>query len=294
MKAFLLATLSLAFGLAKPLCGGILSGFMKINGNATNCNYVDIAQPQGTITRQVPFPPCTDVTGASQGKPLTTFSYDEHAFFFMTGQGQYVWWVDDSTVEYKTWVSMPTHYDFPIGMVPIVDQGLYIATTTSLYYVAEPLAGGAPVLTTLMNLTVLELDNSALFAGDFWNPYLYIIQGNQLIIFDFTVQTKPVISEVTLTLNNITELAVYDSDNAGPISLVTQVGTKLYLIDNMKGTATYLQDLATVPISNSVGPDTYFYADATKLYSLDLTTGKVLTTAPFAGANLEGFFQFHP
>lgn len=293
MKAFLLAALSLASGLAKPLCGGILSGFMKINGSATTCNYVDIAQPQGTITRQVPFPPCTDVTGASNGNALTTFSYDEHAFFFMTGQGQYVWWVDDSTVEYKTWVSLPAHYDFPIGMVPISEQGLYLATTTSLYYVAEPASGAAPTLTTIMNLTALELDNTALFAGDFWNPYLYIVQGNQLVIFDFTVQTKPVISEVTLTLNNITDLSVYDTDNGGPIYLIAQVGTKLYLID-MKGMATYLQDLATNPISYSVGPDTYFYADAKKLYTLDLTTGKVLTNAAFDGADLEGFFQYHP
>eukprot|EP00456_Euglypha_rotunda_P012084 TRINITY_DN1336_c0_g1_i12.p2 TRINITY_DN1336_c0_g1~~TRINITY_DN1336_c0_g1_i12.p2 ORF type:complete len:139 (-),score=26.28 TRINITY_DN1336_c0_g1_i12:24-440(-) len=124
MKAFLFFTLFLVSGLAKPQCGGILSGFMKINGDATNCNYVDIAQPSGKITRTVPFPPCTDVTGASTGNAQTTFSYDEHAFFFMTGKGQYVWWVDDSTVEYKTWVSMPATYDFTIGMVPKIGRAV--------------------------------------------------------------------------------------------------------------------------------------------------------------------------
>jgi len=289
----LVFALFLVSGLAKPLCGGILSAFMKINGDPTNCTYVDIAQPSGQITRSVPFSPCTDVTGASNGNPQTTFSYDEHAFFFMTGKGQYVWWVDDSTVETKTWVSMPATYDWTVGMVPISMQGLYIATTTTLYYVAEPDSGASPVLTSIMNLTSLELDNTALLAGDFWNPYIYIVQGNTLYIFDFTSQMKPIISEIPLTLNNIVDLSVFDADNGGPINLVAQVGTKLYLVD-MKGTATYLQDIGTTPLSVSVGPDTYFYADSNKLSTLDLVSGKILTTEPFDGADLEGFFQYHP
>jgi hypothetical protein len=279
----------------KPNCGGILSGIQSNNGDITNCSWIDLAQPSGKVTRTVPVTMCQDRGSNSNGAPLTVFSFDEHAYFFMTGSGSNVYWVDDATVEVKTWVQLPTHYNYTIGMQALADIGLYILTTSTLYSV--PAQG---VLNTVLDVSAWKLDETALLSSNFWDDYLYVTQGNKIYSINLTNPSSPVVTSTQSSLTSIIDLEVYLSyvDSAETPTLLVIQNYTIYLLDAATGTSKSLLDIPKGPGSpriNAYGPDTFFFCDDANLYSVDVPSGKLLTTSAFTlGPVLQGFFQYHP
>jgi len=279
----------------KPNCGGILSGIQSNNGDVTNCSWLDLAQPSGKVTRAVPMTVCQDRGSSSTGVPITTFSFDEHAYFFITGTGRNVYWIDDSTVEVKNWAQFPTQYAYTIGIQALVDIGLYILTTTTLYHV--PSQG---VMNVVLDVTNLKLDSTALLGSNFWDDYLYITHKNVIYTINLTNTSSPVVTSVQTSLDKIEDLEVYLSytDSAPTTTLLVMQNYTLYLLDASYGTAKVLLNVPQGPGNpriNTYGPDTFFFCDNANLYTVDVPTGKLLTTSAFTlGPVLQGFFQYHP
>jgi len=279
----------------RPNCGGILSGIQSNNGDMTDCSWIDLAQPSGKVTRSVPVTVCQDRGSSSNGVPLTVFSFDEHAYFFMTGTGRNVYWIDDSTVEVKLWAEFPAQYSYTIGMQALVDIGLYILTTSTLYHI--PSQG---VMKPALDVTNLKLDQTAQLGSNFWDDYLYITQGNMIYSINLTNPSTPVVTSVKCSLDKIEDLQVYLSyvDSSPTPSLLVMQNYTLYLLDATSGTS---KSLLTVPKgpgnvkTNTYGPDTFFFCDSADLFSVDVPSGKLLTTSPFTlGPQLQGYFQYHP
>jgi len=272
-----------------------LSGIQSNNGDITNCSWLDFAQPSGKVTRTVPVTVCQDRGSSSTGVPITTFSFDEHAYFFITGTGRNVYWIDDSTVEVKNWAQFPTQYAYTIGIQALVDIGLYILTTTTLYHV--PSQG---VMNVALDVTNLKLDSTALLSSNFWDDYLYITHKNMIYTINLTNTSSPVFTSVQSSLDKIEVLEVYLSytDSAPTTTLLVMQNYTIYLLDASYGTAKALLNVPQGPGNpriNTYGPDTFFFCDNANLYSVDVPTGKLLTTSAFTlGPVLQGFFQYHP
>jgi len=279
----------------KPNCGGILSGIQSNNGDVTNCSWLDLAQPSGKVTRAVPMTVCQDRGSSSTGVPITTFSFDEHAYFFITGTGRNVYWIDDATVEVKNWAQFPAQYAYTIGIQALADIGLYILTTTTLYRV--PSQG---VMNVALDVTNLKLDSTALLNSNFWDDYLYITHKNMIYTINLTNASSPVVTSVQTSLDKIEDLEVYLSytDSAPTTTLLVMQNYTLYLLDASYGTAKVLLNVPQGPGNpriNTYGPDTFFFCDNANLYTVDVPTGKLLTTSAFTlGPVLQGFFQYHP
>jgi len=277
-----------------PNCGGILAGIADNGGDVTNCSWLDFAQPSGKVTRTVPITICQDRGSSSNGTAQSIFSFDEHAYFFVTGSGRYVWWVDDSTVEIKQWAEFPASYGFTVGIQAIADQGLYILTTSALYYV--PSQG---VFHTILDVSSWGLNATALFGSNFWDAYLHITQGNKIWTIDVTGST-PKVSTVTGTLSAITDLVVYLSyvDNAPAPTLLVMQDYSLYLVDTSSGASKVLMPVPKGPGNprvNAYGPDTFFYCDSASIYSIDVPNAKLVSSTNFALCpTLQGNFQWHP
>jgi len=278
-------------------CGGILSAFT--NDQTNGCNYIDIAQPSGKVTRTVPWTGCSDVGNASNGSPQTAFSYDEHAFFYMTGSGRNIYWVDDSTVETQLWTTLPEKYNYTLGMVSLTSQGLYIYTTSTLYNVPEPASpDDARVLNTVLSLESLGLDETAVVSADFWETFTYITHKSNLHVVNSTDPNNIIITTVQMQgLDHVLDLEPYSTDGYNYCLLAMQ-DDKLYFVDIPTGTSKYIMDVPVAsgsPRVNAIGPGTFFYSDAQYLYSVDIPTAKLLTknTIDYA-TTLSGFYQYHP
>jgi len=279
----------------RPQCGGILSAIKQNNGDAKNCSWIDLAQPSGKVTREVAVDMCQDKGNFSTGNPQTVFSFDEHAYFFMTGSGQNLYWVDDATVEVKNWVQFPAQYGWTVGIQCLGDRGVYILTTTTLYNV--PSQG---VINAVLDVTSWKLDQTALLSSNFWDPFLHISQGSVIYTVNFTDASKPAVSMSQTTLTQITDLEVYLSyvDSVTSPTLLAMTNYELYLLDATTGLAKKLMDVPKGPGNpriNTLGPDTFFFCDNANIYSIDVPTGKLLTTSPFTLApDLQGYFEYHP
>jgi len=288
--------LALVLSTSATQCGGILSAFIL---DHNNCSYIDIAQPSGKVTRTVPFEGCADVGTASNGLPQTTFSYDEHAFFFMTGTGRNIYWVDDSTVETKIWATLPEQYDYTMNIISIVSQGLYIFTTTTLYNVPEPVnPNDDRVLNTVLSLEKYGFDDTTVVSADFWETFIYITHGSNLYVVNTTDPSNIIITTMQMSgLDHVLDLQPYSTDGMNYCLLAMQ-DDKLYFIDISTGISKYLMDVPVAsgtPQINAIGPGTFFYCDAEFLYSVDVPTGTLLTKNTITySTELQGFFQYHP
>jgi len=292
MITFCLLVLTLA---EASKCGGILSGIQSNNGDVTNCSWIDLAQPSGKVTRTVPVTFCQDRGSSSNGIPITAFSFDEHAYFFITGTGRNVYWVDDSTVEVKNWAQFPTQYNYTIGIQALADIGLFILTTSTLYHV--PSQG---VMNVILDVTNLKLDSTALLNSNFWDDYLFVTHKNMIYTINLTNPSSPVVTSVKSSLDAIEDLEIYLSyvDSAPTTTLLAMQNYTLYLVDAVYGTSKVLLNVPRGPGNsrvNAYGPDTFFFCDDASIYSIDVPNGKLLTTNPFTlGPQLQGFFQYHP
>jgi len=117
---------------------------------------------------------------------------------------------------------------------------------------------------------------------------------------NLTNPSSPVVTSVKSSLDSIEDLEVYLSyvDSAPTPTLLVMQNYTLYLLDATYGTAKVLLNVPRGPGNahvNAYGPDTFFFCDDASLYSIDVPTGKLLTTNPFTlGPKLQGFFQYHP
>jgi len=279
----------------KPDCGGILSAIQSNNGDVTNCSWIDLAQPSGKVTRAVPITVCQDRGASSTGIPLTIFSFDEHAYFFMTGTGRNVYWIDDSTVEVQQWAQFPAQYNYTIGIQALVDIGLYILTTSTLYHV--PSKG---VMNVALDVTNLKLDRTAVLSSNFWDDYLYITQGSMVFTINLTNPSSPVVTSTHTSLGQIEDVVVYLSyvDSAPTTTLLVMQNYTLYLLDASTGTSKLLLTVPKGPGNakvNAYGPDSFFFCDSANLYAVDVPNAKIYSTSPFTiGPQLQGYFQWHP
>jgi hypothetical protein len=177
----------------------------------------------------------------------------------------------------------------------LADIGLWILTTTKLYNV--PSQG---VFNSVLDVSAWKLDETALLSSNFWDDYLYVTQGDKIYSINLTDPGSPVVSSATSSLANITDLEVYLSyvDSAETPTLLVMQDYTLYLLDATTGVSKSLLNVPKGPGNpriNTYGPDTFFFCDNANLYSVDVPTGKLLTTSSFTiGPTLQGYFQYHP
>jgi len=181
-------------------------------------------------------------------------------------------------------------------MAYVDSTGLFIATTSDLYFAAE---GATPA--PLVSIATWNLSKSAVLTGDYFNPYLYMVDSN--IAYTIDVSTLPMggkasISNVKMaSLNHVLDLAVYQPDTTQPATLLAMQDLSLYIVDQNTGAEKFLMDVpkgVSPQTSNAITAETWFVADDNTLWSLDVVAAKVLTTAAFDGADLESSFQFRP
>jgi len=275
-------------------CGGILSGFQENAGNISDCSYIDIAQPSGKITRALPFVGCLDRGQQSTGIPRSTIRWSGGYIYWLSGTGAWIWQTDDATGDTTQYVSMPSIYNYTLGLGYVNALGLFMLSTSDLYYSAEGDSPGA--LNRVLSVAALQLSQSAVLVGDYWNPFFYVVDGSSLYIINVTTPTSPQVVRRSMTnLTNVWDLAVYGTDPSTSQLLAVQ-DFQLYWLD-FNGNSQYIMNIPKgkgLPLSNAISGDTWFVCDDATLYTIDPVTATLLTNDPFDGAALQSPFLFHP
>jgi hypothetical protein len=261
-----------------------------------DCSFVNIAQPAGTVTRALPFSGCTDRGTQSNGVPVSTFAWSGGYVYWMSGTGAYVWQVDDSLGTTTQYVALPSTYNFTIGMEAVTGSGLFLLTTSTLYYASQQTATPGPFTPILSGLT---LSTKAVIVGDYFNTGLYVVDGSMLWVIDVTNPMSPVVTPVKMaTLNHILDIQLYvaGGDPTTQVLLALQ-DSSLYWLDFHTGNSTYIMNIpatTSLPWSNAISGETWFVNDNATLWTIDPVMAQVLTSSPFDGADLQSSVQYHP
>jgi len=296
MAGLLAVFLLVSSAFARPECGGILCAFRENNGNPTDCSFVNIAQPQGTITRALPFSGCTDRGTQSNGVPQSAFAWSGGYLYWMSGTGASVWQVDDSLGTVTNYGPLPSAYNYTVGLESVSGAGLFLLTTSTLYYSSQMTSPPGPFTPILWGLT---LSQKAVITGDYFNPYFYLVDGSMLWVIDVTNPMSPVVTPVKMaTLNHILDIQLYvaGGDPTTQVLLALQ-DSSLYWLNFHTGNSTFIMNIpptASLPWPNAISGETWFVSDNATLWTIDPVMAEVLTSSPFDGADLQSTFQYHP
>jgi hypothetical protein len=261
-----------------------------------NCSFVNIAQPQGTITRALPFLGCTDRGTQSNGVPQSTFQWTGGYVYWMSGTGASVWQVDDSTGTAVNYVALPSKYNYSIGLESVMNTGLFLLTTDTLYFSSQMTSTPGPFTAVLSGL---NLSQKAVINGDYFNSALYVVDGSMLYVIDVTNPMSPAVTTVKMaTLNHILDIQLYvaGGDPTTQVLLALQ-DSSLYWLDFHSGNSTFIMNIpstVSLPWPNAISGETWFVSDNATLWTIDPVMAQVLTSSPFDGADLQSTFQYHP
>jgi len=300
MLRFILSILLIHAALCKPNCGGKMNAYMDFTpGNHANCSCDQIDQPNGDILGVIPFSGCSDRTGASNGPAASIFDYDLYGMLFMTGTGSYMWDMNLMSKQAFVWGNLPTTYNYTLGLAQFSMNGLYIVTTSTIYYANS----SDPVPRTFRPIAMLDLSTNAAVGSSYWVPVIYIMDGSTLYTVDVTIPGSPQVSSMMttgdLSSKTISTMSLYVPSQPD-LPYLVGVGSDygLYALDPTTAISKLILNLPTdnppLPRASTIMDTEIFYVDNVNIYDVDFVAMAILNTSPFETAQLEGNIQIHP
>jgi len=277
-------------------CGGLLSGITDATSDPANCSVIDISQTGG-ILRTTPFPQCADRGTQSTGVPKTTLRWSGGYMYWISGTGGSVWQIDVSTIDIVQWANLPSTYNYTVGLYYLNAIGMYMVTTTDIYFVPEPTSTETQVMTRLTSVANLKLSMNAMLTGDYWNPFMYIVDGTNVHTINITDNNNIQTSSSKTDLTPIDDVDVWTEDTEMPVLLALQ-NSSLYFVDQRTGVSKWFTNITQTGSgklwSNALTTPDWFVSDDTVFYHYDLSQPVLIGSGPFDGKSLQGMFQFHP
>jgi len=131
----------LIFTTAANACGGKLGAFaLDDASNDQQCSWIDIAQPTGYVDHRYAFDGCSDRGTASNGLAQVEYDEDDLSFLFMTGTGSYIHDMNQISQTSTIWGILPQKYNYTVGLNMVYDYGVFLLTTSELYFFSDHVA----------------------------------------------------------------------------------------------------------------------------------------------------------
>jgi len=296
---FLIVSLGLSTKVCGPSssCGGFISG-IRANSNLKNCSFIDFSQDSGQIMREMPFPPCSDRGNQSIGVPKSALEWAGGYIYWTSGNGAHIWQTDTATTDCRPFATLPPAYDYIVGMYYLSYTGLYVLTTSTLYFIPQnDNSHYSSSMVLLSSVVDLKLSQNAVVVGDYYTPIIYVSDGPNLYVINVADNTNVAIQTVKFdSLTNIIDLQVYEPDEDTTL-LVALQDWSLYYVDPADGSSKYVMDIIKgvgKPWDNSLSFTTFYVADETQYYAYDLSVMQNIVQQPFNGTGWQGLFQYHP
>jgi hypothetical protein len=274
---------------APEICGSILAAvYRKTNlppkQVVQNCSFVHLRQFNNKKTPCLAhvnprLAVCNDTKPNQKGVPLTAINFQNRTFYWFSGVGNQIWSISVSAGRATPLATMPDiPANFTIGL-EYTNGTLYLIATDAVYLVAN---GLVQPIQFIKFLQILQTGAVTSYKG-----ILYLFSGPNLHRLD--PLNDMILDPIQMPDLRKVSFAKYRSKTN---TLIAVENDSLFEVDPLTGKSTLIVKVAPGIVAMALVDSTVYLSDATKLYSVDLASKKLLSTINFDGASLFGSFQY--
>jgi hypothetical protein len=270
-------------GVDAPECSSVLSAVYQKSNCAGACSFIHMKQQVNRPALPVLFVNpkltiCNDTKPGQFGFPQSAINFQNRTFYFYSGTANSVYGISTTQGRATAIGTMP---EFPTNItigLEYTNGSVYLIATDAVYLVAN----GAVV--PVQFIKFLDIEPTSVTVSH--KGIIYVVATDKIWRLEPMADAS---SQVALTTLRKVRFARY---RASTNTILVVDSDKLYSLNPANGVSTLIVALPAGIRAMALVDKTVYVADATKLYTVDLTKSKIINTVNFDAAPLFGNFQY--
>jgi hypothetical protein len=271
-------------GVDAPECSSVLSAvYKKSNCAGQACSFIHMKQQTNSQALPVLYVNpkltiCNDTKPGQFGFPQTAINFQNRTFYFYSGTANYVYGLSTTQGRATPIGTMP---EFPTNItigLEYTNGSVFLIATDAVYLVAN----GAVV--PIQFIKFLDIEPTSVTVSH--KGIIYVLATDRIWRLEPLADTS---SQVALQTLRKIRFARY---RAATNTILVVDSDSLYSLNIANGVSTLILALPPGIRAMTLVDKTVYVADATKLYTVDLTKSKIIKSANFDSTPLFGSFQY--